>query len=42
MTIAGRIGVGVATAIVVGVTGFAAMRTAEATGPEVTVYRSPT
>ena len=42
MTRAGRFGIGIAAALVVGVTGFAAMRTAEATGPEVTVYRSPT
>lgn len=42
MTGARKLGIGVAAALVVGVTGFAALRTAEATGPEVTVYRSPT
>ncbi len=42
MTAARRLGIGVAAALVVGATGFAAMRTAAAAGPEVTVYRSPT
>lgn len=42
MTGARKLGIGVAAALVVGVTGFAAIRTAAAAGPEVTVYRSPT
>jgi len=42
MTGARKLGISVAAALVVGVTGFAALRTAAATGPEVTVYRSPT
>jgi hypothetical protein len=42
MTGASRLGIGVAAILAVGVTGFAAMRTAAATGPQVTVYSSPT
>lgn len=42
MTGARKLGIGIVAVVAVGVTGIAAMKTVAATGPEVTVYRSPT